>query len=729
MTIMKKMGTPKMGPEVSRRGFLAGASGLSFAVAFTGTGASLVAPAQAAVSRKAMSAWVTIGSDNTIVIQTPAAEMGQGSATGVPLALAEELDADWSKVRLEMSPSEVGTYGYNMRGNKSMAIVGSRAVMYYFDDLRIAGAQVRRVLLDAAAQRWKVPVSELTTGPSVVMHAKSGRKMTYGQIAAFAKVPAELPKIGKADLKKPAQFRLIGNQKTQRRDIPAKSTGTAQFAIDVNLPGMVYATAVHAPTVNGTPVGWNHDKVAGMKDILGTVKLPKGVAIVGRTFEAVMAARAQLDVKWKDGKSRTFDSEAQLQNDYAKVAADAAAKKTKVYSQGDAMKALASGAKKFHDEYRSDFAYHAQMEPLNAVARLSADGKSVEVWDGTQAPDRCRADVAKALGMKVEQVTHHQCFIGGGFGRRSLGDVAAEAAVIARAAKRPVKLIWTREEDVAFGMFRPQAFQCIDAATDASGKVVGWEHCIVGDGRNLVTGGMDIKTYYQIPNRHGELRGVSHGIRLKHWRAVAHPFNIFAIESTVDQMAKAAGMDPIAFRLKHMSPTPKIAKTLEMVRDMSGWGKPRSDGRALGVSISERSGSLAAGVAEISLDRATGKIRVHKTWMAVDGGTVVLPDGARANIESGVLYGVSSMLGERITMKKGVVEQSNFHDYTLLRMSDAPEEIHIEFVKTDRRPTGLGEIGNPWIGGAIANAFFAMTGKRLMHLPFTPDRVLAALKA
>ena len=724
MTVIKKMG-----PEISRRGFLAGTSGISFAIAFGASGGSLVSPASAAATPKDFSAWVSIGADNKIVIKTPGAEMGQGSMTGVPLALAEELDADWSKVRLEWTPSEVGTYGYRIGKNKSMAIVGSRAVMYYFDDVRIAGAQVRRVLLDAAAAKWKVPVAELTTGPNVVIHAKSNRKMTYGQIAAFAKAPAKLPKITKADLKKPEQYRLIGNTKMQRYDLPSKVNGTAQFALDVHLPGMVYATTVHGPVVNASPVSWNHAKVAAMKDIIGTVKLPKGVAIVGRTFESVMAARSQLDVKWKDGKSRNFDSEAQLENDYPKVAADPKAKKTKVYAVGDAAKALTSGAKKFRDEYRSDFAYHAQMEPLNAVARFSRDGQSVEIWDGTQAPGRCREGVAKALGFKVEQVTHHQCFMGGGFGRRSLADYAAEAALVAKAAKRPVKLVWTREEDVAYGMFRPQTYQCIEAATDTSGKVVGWEHCVVGDGKNLATGGMDIKSYYQIPNRLGELRGVSHGIRLKHWRAVAHPFNIFAIESTVDQMAKAAGMDPIEFRLKNMSPSPKIAKVLEMVRDMSDWGKKRPEGRALGVSISERSGSLAAGVAEISLDRNTGKIRVHKTWLAVDGGTVVLPDGARANIESGIIWGLSSMLSERITMKKGVVEQSNFHDYQLLRMSDVPEEMNIQFVKTDRKPTGLGEIGNPWIGGAIANAFFSMTGKRLTHLPFTPDRVLAALKA
>ncbi|MGE0651631.1 MAG: xanthine dehydrogenase family protein molybdopterin-binding subunit, partial [Alphaproteobacteria bacterium] len=614
------------------------------------------------------------------------------------------------------------------RHSRSLASVGSRAVQMSYDDVRIAGAQVRRVLLDAAAAKWKVPVSELKTEPSMVVHVPSGRKMSYGQIAAFARAPKTLPKIGKDDLKKPSQFRLIGNTKMQRRDLPAKVNGTAQFAMDVKVPGMVYATTVHAPTVNATPVSWNAEKVAGMKDILGTVKLPKGVAVVGRTFEAVRAARDQLEVKWKAGKSRTFDSEPELDTAYAKVAMDPKAKTSKVASRGDVKKALAEGAKKFRADFRADFAYHAQMEPLNAVVRFSADGQSLEVWDGTQSPDRCRETVAKAVGLPVEKVTHHQCYLGGGFGRRSLADYAAEAALVAREAKRPVKLIWTREEDVAYGMFRPQNYQCLEAAMDSSGKVVGWEHCIVGDGRNLVTGGMKIP-YYRIANQLQELRGTSHGLRLKHWRAVAHPFNIFAIESFVDEMAAAEGMDPIEFRLKRMSPTPKLAKTFEMVREMSEWGKKRPESRALGVSLSERSGSLAAGVAEISLDKSTGKIRVHKTWMAVDGGTIVLPDGAKANIESGINWGISSMLHERVTIKKGVVEQSNFHDYHVMRMSDVPEEIHIEFVKSTGKPTGLGEIGNPWLGAAISNAVFTMTGKRLRHIPFTPERVLAALKA
>ena len=388
--------------------------------------------------------------------------------------------------------------------------------------------------------------------------------------------------------------------------------------------------------------------------------------------------------------------------------------------------AFSGAAKTFKAAFRSDYGYHAQMEPLNAVVRITGD--KAEVWEGSQAPDESRKAVAKALGFKDEQVDFHQCFMGGGFGRRSIGDYAAECALIAKEVKRPVKLIWTREEDIAQGMFRPQSFQCLEAATDASGAVTGWKHCVVGEGEFLLITGIKIP-YYGVPNQSIERRGVSHGIRLKHWRAVGHVFNTFAIESMVDEMAVAANMDPIEFRVQKMGMIPKAKKCFETVAQMCDWKAPRPEGRALGISISERSGSLGAGAVEVSLDRTTGKIKVHKVWVAVDGGVIVQPGPAKANVESAIIYGLSSVLHERVSMKDGAVEQSNFHDYPVMRMSDLPEQMNVQFVDVDTRPTGLGEIGNPFIAGAISNAVFRLTGKRLRHLPFTPDRVLETLKA
>jgi isoquinoline 1-oxidoreductase subunit beta len=366
---------------------------------------------------------------------------------------------------------------------------------------------------------------------------------------------------------------------------------------------------------------------------------------------------------------------------------------------------------------------------LNGVARFNAAGDQVEVWEGTQAPGRSRAMIAQALGFDTGQVIHHQQYMGGGFGRRSIADYTVEAALIARAIQRPVKMIWTREEDIAYGMFRPQSFQCVEAALDKDGKVSAWRHCVVGDGGNLLYSGIRIDSYYAIPHQHIEQRGTSHGIRLKHWRAVAHPFNIFAIEGLVDEMAVKEGLDPFEFRRQRMVMKPKAKRTFDTVEKMSDWKAQRPEGRALGLAVTERSGSVGAGVVEISLDRQTGKIRVHKVWVAVDGGTIVQPEMARRNVESGIVYGLSSVLKERATMKGGKVVQSNFHDYEVLRMSEAPEEIHVEFMDRDTRPTGLGEIGNPFIAAAVANAFHALTGKRLYHMPFTPARVLEALKA
>jgi isoquinoline 1-oxidoreductase beta subunit len=705
--------------ELTRREFLKVSGGLSFGFTF----GILNVEAKTGFEPNA---WVKIGYDGTVTILSPGAEMGQGSMTSLPLILAEEMDADWSKVKVEFAPADPEIYGYSMNNSRAMAIAGSRAVMLYYNQLRTAGAQVRKVLVANAAEKWGVSSAALKTANGFVIH-ESGKKLGYGEIADFGKVPSPLPSVDESELKDKSQFKYIGKS-MPRRDTPLKVNGTAQYSIDVHLPGEVYATVRHSPVHGGAPESWNDAQVKAMKGVMGTVKLKDGVAILADTLPHAMQARKALQVKWKDGPAAGYDSESALQNTYVKVHADPGAKTQVIDSKGDPKAAFASAAKKFKAEYFSDYGYHAQMEPLNAVARLSPAGDRVEVWEGTQAPDSSRAAVAKALGFKPEQVTLHQCYMGGGFGRRTLGDYAAECAVIAREAKRPVKLVWTRDEDLQHGMFRPQAFQCLEAALDADGKVAGWSHCVVGDGGVLLQTGIK-PHYYGVPNQHIESRGVPHGVRLKHWRAVGHVFNVFAIESFVDEMAVAEKMDPVEFRFQRMRMTERAQAVFRKAVEMSDWSAKRPEGRALGISVSERSGSLGAGVAEISLDRASGKIRVHKVWMAVDGGLVVQPGMARANVESGIVYGLSSVLHERVTLKDGVVQQSNFHDYHVMRMSDMPEVMEVEFVQRDAAPSGLGEIGNPWVAAAVANAFYKLTGKRLKHMPFTPARVQEALKA
>jgi isoquinoline 1-oxidoreductase subunit beta len=713
--------------EISRRGVLAGLSGMSFCLALGVDGVRLVSEAEAnTLANAPITPWVRIAPDGTVTIYSAGAEMGQGSMTSLPLILAEEMDADWSKVAIEFAPADADVYGYTFQNQRMMAIVGSRAVQLYYNNLRTAGAQVRKVLVANAAEKWGVDAATLKTEPGFVVNPANGQRLSYGEIAAFGKIPATLPSVDPKELKAKKDFRLIGKT-VPRRDTPAKVNGTAQYAIDVRLPGMVYATALHAPVHTGTPEGWNDAEIKAMPGVIATVRLPNGVAIVAQHFEQAMAARNALKATWRNGSAEGYSSERALEA-YVKVHADPNAQKTELEKKGDVTAAFANAAKTYKAEFRSDYGYHAQMEPLNAVVRIAESGDKAEVWEGSQAPDATRDEVAKVLGLKPDQVTMHQCYMGGGFGRRSLGDYAAECARIAKEVRRPVKLVWTREEDIAHGMFRPQSFQCLEAATDASGKITGWKHCVVGDGGVLLQTGIK-PLYYDIPNQHIERRGVSHGIRLKHWRAVGHVFNTFAIESLVDQMATDAGMDPFEFRYQRMSIIPKARKCFETVAQMCDWSARRPDGRALGVSVTERSGSLGAGVVEVSLDRASGKIRVHKVWVAVDGGVIVTPGPAKANVESGILYGLSSVLHERVTLNDGIVEQSNFHDYNLMRMSDLPEEMHVQFIDVDTRPTGLGEIGNPFIGAAISNAFFRLTGKRLTHMPFTPERVLATLKA
>ena len=704
---------------MDRREFLKVTGGLSFTFAFPYT-----ADGQVSSAGKPINAWVRIAPDGTVTILSTGAEMGQGSMTSLPLILAEEMDADWSKVKIEFAPADPAMYGYTYQNSKAMAIVGSRAVMLYYNDLRTAGAQVRKVLLANAAEHWNTDVKTLKTEPGYVVDG-SGKKLGYGEIATFAKVPSPLPTVEKSELKDKKDFRYIGRP-MPRRDTPLKVNGTAKYAIDIDLPGMAYATARHTPVHGGTPESWNDESVKRMKGVIGTVRLPDGVAILADTLPHALAARQALEVKWSKGDAAGFDSEKQLQENYLKVHSDPSAKTQTLESKGDAKSAFSAAAKTYKAEYFSDYGYHAQMEPLNAVARFNSSG--VEIWEGTQDPGSSRAAVAKAVGLTPEQVTIHQCYMGGGFGRRSLGDYSAEAARIAKEAKRPVKLVWTREEDMGYGMFRPQAFQCLQAAVGSDGKVNGWTHCVVGDGGVLLSTGIR-PHYYEVPNKHIESRGVPHGVRLKHWRAVGHVFNVYAIESFVDEMAAAERMDPIAFRLERMNISPRARAVFEKVAQMSDWKTPRPQGRALGASISERSGSIGAGVVEISLDRASGKIRVHKAWLAVDGGLVVQPEMARANIESGIIWGLSGVLHERVTIKDGVVQQSNFHDYHLLRMADLPETMQVAFVERDAAPSGLGEIGNPWVAAAVANAFYKLTGRRLYHMPFTPERVQQALKA
>jgi len=452
----------------SRRGVLAGLGGMAFCIAVGNDGVRLMSQAQAnALANAPINPWVRIAPDGKITILSAGAEMGQGSMTSLPLIVAEEMDADWSKVAIEWTPADASIFGYkNPFGTEQlMWIVGSRAVQLYFIQLRTAGAQVRKVLIANAAQKWGVDAATLKTEPSVVVNPANGARLTYGEIAAFGTIPATLPAVDPKELKERKDFRLIGRS-VPRRDTPSKVNGTAQYAIDVKLPGMVYASTLHSPVHSAqpgiwdpgkqdqsaaAPESWNDAEIKAMKGVIAVVKLANGLAVVADHFETAKAGRDALKVTWRKAKAEGFNSDRALEG-YVKIHADPTAQAVKLEEKGDVSAAFASAAKSYRAEFRSDYGYHAQMEPLNAVVRINDAGDKVEVWEGSQAPDESRKAVAKALGLTLEQVDFHQCYMGGGFGRRSLGDYAAECALIAKEVRRPVKLIWTREEDIAQGM-------------------------------------------------------------------------------------------------------------------------------------------------------------------------------------------------------------------------------------------------------------------------------------
>jgi len=715
--------------DLSRRTFVQAGAGISFAVAFGSWGVKALAGESGAMAESAFGAWVRIDADGTILIYNPAAEMGQGSMTALPVILAEEMDADWTDVRIEYSPVEPGIYGRGWGGGGggggTMLTVGSMAVRGYFTKLRLAGAQIRRVLLDNAAHEWGVPVSELTTEPSTVVHGPSGRRFSYGEIAAFAEVPAELPAVDESQLKSPEEFRLIGHS-VPRWDIPAKTDGSAQFAMDVQVPGMLYGMIVRSPVHNGRPESFNEATVRAQSGVVTTVQLDHGVGVIAESIETVLHARDVLEIEWARGaEAETFDSEAALAA-YADIPDSGQVPASTISERGDAPAALREAVTRYEADFLADHVYHAQMEPLNAVASVNGVGDAAEVWAGTQGADGARAAAARTLGVNIEQVTFHPCYLGGGFGRRTTNEDVVEAVHLSNAVKQPVKLMWTREDDLQYGMYRPMCLQRLRAGIDAEGKVSAWTHCVVGDGGGLLASGIEIP-FYAIPNQHLERCAVSHGMRLKHWRGVGHGFNKFAIEAFVDEVAGGQSVDPYQFRRTLMQGSSRALAVLDAVAEMADWGGSLPAGRGRGIAFGERSGSLAAGVAEISLDEGTGKIRVHRFWCAVDGGIIVQPKNAEAQIFGGIVTGLSSALFERITIKDGQAQQSNFHDYQMMRMSDVPE-IEVRFIDSREPPSGLGEPGVPVTGGAVAGAFFALTGRRLRHLPFSPERVRAVLE-
>ena len=738
MTIHIKNGS--IDTDISRRGFVSGAAGLSFA--FTLGGLGRTGEALGATQPTKFNAFVSIGADNSITIACPAAEMGQGVYTSLPLILAEELDADWSKVKTEFAPANPKVYGnphHLFHGAQITA--ASVSVPGYFMPLRMAGAQARKVLLDAAAAKWKVPVAELTTDKSTIIHKKSDKRISYGEVVAFATVPAEPPKVTEADLKKPSQFKLIGRKDIGRSDVPMKSIGKAQYGIDVQVPGMVYASVLQSPMEGAKPKDVNVPDVMKVKGVSKVIPLPFGVAVIGDTVEATRSGLNALKVTWDTSAAAaaSFDSE-KAKASYAAKGKDANAETQIEYKVGDAKAGIDTAVKTVGALFWTEHTYHAQMEPMNAVAQVSEDGKSADIWTGTQFGALAAQIISGILKTTPDQIRVHQQFLGGGYGRRLWPDAAIQATILSNITKKPVKLILTREEDIAAARPRPMTHHVLKAGLDAKGNIVGWHHRLVSENVDAVaapprfkaTGGKDYigargldQAYYAIPNVLAEYVREERGMRVHAWRGIGSGYNKFAAEAFLDDVAVTAGKDPVALRLELTKDKPRANSVIRAVVEMSDYNKKRP-GRALGLAFSDYHDTLSAGVAEVSFDAKTGKIKVHNYWIAVDPGQVIQPDHVIAQTESAVIYGLSAALIEEFAVKDGVVQATNFDSYPVMRMSEVPE-IHTKIITTDNPPSGMGEIGVMTVAPAITNAMFQLTGKRLRHLPMTPDRVKKAL--
>jgi isoquinoline 1-oxidoreductase beta subunit len=725
---------------LSRRQVMVGALGLSFA--FVAARVEAAVPASQ-VTGKSISPWVAIAPDGSITIMSPATEMGQGSMTSLPRILAEELDADWSKVRIVPAPPIDELYG-NPGFGGMLYTAGSNAVRSYYEPLRIFGAQVRRVLLDNAARRLNVPVSELTTEPSIVVHARTGRRLTYAEIAAFAEVPRQAPRITTADLKPTSAFRLIGHD-TMRVELPNKVNGSAQYGIDVQVPGMLYATVLRAPIEGSSPERIDDAAARAIPGVIRTVRLDYGVGVLARQPHAAIEARQALlrSVTWtRTGTAQGFDSD-RASVEFASAARNLSVQGRPWEPRGNAAAEMAKAARIVEASYLNDYTYHAQMEPLNAVASVSRSGDSAEIWCGTQSQTMAQEAVANVLKIPRNKVVLHDMLMGGGFGRRGHRDeeFIIDAVLMSKEAGAPVKVIWTREDDVHNGRMRPLSAHYLRAGLDANGKIIAWHQRIAVDrvlpfmdpvryqsamGRDgIVMRGTEFLTY-DLPNLMTEQLYRDTGVRTSPLRGIGWTANIFAAESFLDEIAAARRVDPVALRLELLKDFPRGRAVVERVAQMADWNRPRAQGRALGFAFVDYSNTPIAGIVETSVDRASGKITVHDVWCVLDCGIPVHPDNVVAQTESSIVYGLGMSLTERITVQNGAVRQSNFFDYLVPRMNEIPE-MHIEVIRTDNRPTGVGQMATPIIGPAIGNAIARLTGRRLRESPMTPDRVRRAL--
>ena len=674
-------------------------------------------------------AFVRIGADNAVTVVVKHIEMGQGTFTGLPTLVAEELDADWAQIRVEPAPADAKRYN-NLFWGPAQGTGGSTALANSYEQLRKAGAAARAMLVAAAAQRWNVPPGSITVSRGVVSHKASGRKATFGELAEAA---SKLPVPEDVKLKDAKDFVYIG-KRAPRTDSRAKTNGTARYTQDVKLPGMLTAVVMHPPRFGAKVKSFDAARAKAIPRVVDVVQIPSGVAVLAQDFWSAKQGRDALAVEWDETDAFKLSS-ADIFAQYRVLAEKPGLPARK---DGDVDKALAGAAKTVQAEFEFPYLAHAAMEPMNCVMRL--DGGSCEVWNGEQFQTVDQATVAGVLGLKPEQVSLNMLFAGGSFGRRANphSDYLVETANIVKAinGRAPVKLVWTREDDTRAGHYRPLYYHALKAGLDAQGNILVWRHRIVGQSilsgtafeSVLVKDGVDSTSVegastlpYAIGNLAVELHTSKLPVPVQWWRSVGSTHTGYSTEVFIDELAAAAGKDPYALRRALLDKHPRHKRVLELAATKAGWAKPLPKGRAgerrgRGIAVHESFNTFVAEVAEVTVKR-DGSFRVDRIVCAVDCGVAVNPDVIRAQMEGGIGYGLSAAVHGAITLKDGAVEQSNFHDYVPLRIDEMPAvEVHI--VPSAEKPSGVGEPGTPVVAPAVANALFAATGKRLRKLPF-----------
>ncbi len=670
-----------------------------------------------------LNAFVRIGTDDSVTVIVNHSEMGQGTYTSVAMLVAEELEADWSKVRVEAAPVDPAynhaIFGIQMTG-------GSTSTWSEWDRLRKSGASARQMLIAAAAGTWQVEPSSCRATNGEVVHSGSQRRLSYGHLVEKA---SRLTPPQNVPLKDPKDFKLIGKA-TKRLDTPDKTNGKAIFGLDVTMPGMLVAVVARCPVFGGKVKSFNADKAKAIAGVRHVVDIERGVAVVADGFWPAKRGREALEIVWDEGPLATLDSRTQSAQ-YAELAQKSGAVAKK---EGDAGTALRGALKRFEAVYELPYLAHATMEPLNCVANVQPD--RCDIWTGTQFQTVDRDAAAKDAGLKPEQVHLNTTLLGGGFGRRAVPDshFVREAVQVSKAVKAPVKVVWTREDDIRGGYFRPRAYHSIQAGLGSYGSLVAWQHRIVcqsfiagtpfegfiikdGVDETAVEGAKDIP--YEIPNLLVEWQQAPGGVPTLWWRSVGHSHNAFVVETFLDELAQAADENPYEYRLGLLGDHSRHQRVLQTAAEGSGWGEPLPEGHGRGLALHESFGSFVAQVAEVSVSKE-GKVRVQRVVCAIDCGPVVNPDTVKAQMEGAIIFGLTAELYGEITFEKGRVKQRNFHDYPMLRIHEAPE-IKVIIVPSEEKMGGVGEPGVPPIAPAVANAIFAATGKRIHRLPIRAE--------